>query len=90
VATVRIPTSLRSLTANQAEVRVGGASLREVLQALEAKCPGTAARLLDAQGRVRRYVNIFVNDEDVRFLQELDTPVADVDRVTLVPAMAGG
>jgi sulfur-carrier protein len=90
VATVRIPTSLRSLTGNRAEVRAEGASLREVLQALEAQCPGTAARLLDAQGRVRRYVNIFVNDEDARFLQELDTPVADGDRVTLVPAMAGG
>lgn len=90
MATVRIPTSLRSLTEGQAELRVTGATVREVLQALEARCPGVAPRILDAQGRVRRYVNVFLNEEDVRFLQELDTPVADADRVTLVPAMAGG
>ena len=88
--TVRIPTSLRSLTNGEAELRVPGATVREVLNALEARCPGMASRLLDAQGRVRRYVNIFLNDEDVRFLGELDTPVAEADRVTLVPAMAGG
>ena len=90
MATVRIPTSLRTLTAGRAELRADGATLREVLQALDAQCPGIAARVLDAQGRVRRYVNVFVNDEDARFLAELDTPVADGDRVTLVPAMAGG
>lgn len=90
MATVRIPTSLRSLTGGRAEVRAAGATLREVLAALEAECPGIATRLLDAQGRVRRYVNVFVNDEDARFLAELDTPVAEADRVTLVPAMAGG
>ncbi len=90
MATVRIPTSLRSLTNGEAELRVPGTTVREVLQALEARCPGVAPRLLDAQGRVRRYVNIFLNDEDVRFLRELDTPVAEADRVTLVPAMAGG
>ena len=90
MATVRIPTSLRSLTDGAAELRVPGTNVREVLQALEARCPGMAARLLDSQGRVRRYVNIFLNDEDVHFLGELDTPVAEADRVTLVPAMAGG
>ena len=90
MATVRIPTPLRSLSEGQAELSVPGATVREVLQALEARCPGMEARVLDAQGRVRRYVNIFLNEEDVRFLKELDTPVVDGDRVTLVPAMAGG
>ncbi|MBF5044079.1 MoaD/ThiS family protein [Aggregicoccus sp. 17bor-14] len=90
MATVKIPTSLRSLAGERAELRVPGATLRDVLSALSAEHPALGARLLDAQGRVRRYVNVFVNDEDARFLQELDTPVADADRVTLVPAMAGG
>jgi sulfur-carrier protein len=90
MALVRIPTSLRTLTQGQAELRVSGATVREVLQALELRCPGVAERVLDAQGRLRRYVNIFLNDEDVRFLAALDTPVRDADRVTLVPAMAGG
>ena len=88
--TVRIPTPLRTYTQNQEEVQVAGATIREVLQNLEQGYPGIGARLLDDKGGVRRYVNIFHNDEDIRFLKELETPVADADRLTIIPAMAGG
>jgi len=90
MATVRIPTALRSLAGNQGEVRVAGATVGEVLNNLGRAHPGLGARVLDDQGAVRRYVNVFLNDEDIRFLKELDTPVADADRLTLIPAMAGG
>ncbi len=90
MATVRIPTSLRSFSRNQDEVRAPGATVGEVLRNLEKSCPGIGARLFDDRGAVRRYVNIFHNDEDIRFLKELETPVADGDRLTLIPAMAGG
>jgi molybdopterin synthase sulfur carrier subunit len=90
MAKVRIPTPLRSFTRNQDEVSVAGATVGEVLRALEKQFPGIGARLLDDKGAVRRYVNIFHNDEDIRFLQELDTPVKDSDRITLIPAIAGG
>ncbi len=90
MATVRIPTSLRSFTRNQEEVRVTGATVGEVLRNLEKQHPGIGARLLDEKGAVRRYVNIFHNDEDIRFLSELDTPVTEADRLTIIPAIAGG
>ena len=90
MAMVRIPTSLRSFTKNKDEVRVEGATVAEVLRNLDRACPGIGARVLDEKGAVRRYVNVFLNDEDIRFLAELATPVADADRLTLIPAMAGG
>jgi molybdopterin converting factor small subunit len=90
MVTVRIPTSLRSFTRGQHEVRVTGSTVGEVLRNLEGSCPGIAARIFDENGRVRRYVNIFHNDEDIRFLQELSTPVVEVDRITIIPAVAGG
>jgi molybdopterin converting factor small subunit len=62
----------------------------EVLRNLEKSCPGIGARLFDDKGAVRRYVNIFHNDEDIRFLKELETPVADGDRLSIIPAIAGG
>jgi molybdopterin converting factor small subunit len=90
MAKVRIPTSLRSFTRNQDEVSVSGATVGEVLQGLDKRFPGLGPRLLDDKGAVRRYVNVFLNDEDIRFLQGLDTPVQGSDRMTLIPAMAGG
>jgi molybdopterin converting factor small subunit len=90
MATVRIPTSLRSFTRSQDEVRIPGATVGEVLRNLEKQHPGIGARLLDERGAVRRYVNIFHNDEDIRFMLELDTPVTEADRITIIPAIAGG
>ena len=90
MAKVRIPTTLRSFTRNQDEVTASGATVGEVLRELDKRFPGIGPRVLDDKGAVRRYVNVFLNDEDIRFLQELDTPVKDSDRITLIPAMAGG
>lgn len=90
MATIRIPTTMRVLTRNQTEVTASGATVREVLKDLDARYPGIGARLFDERGAVRRYVNVFLNDEDIRALGELDTPVKDADRLTLIPAMAGG
>ncbi|MCP3164078.1 MoaD/ThiS family protein [Myxococcus qinghaiensis] len=90
MATIRIPSTMRTLTRNQAEVSASGATVREVLTDLDARYPGIGARLLDDRGAVRRYVNVFLNEEDIRALRELDTPVKDADRLTLIPAMAGG
>jgi molybdopterin converting factor small subunit len=90
MAKVRIPTTLRALTSNQAEVTAVGGTVGEVLRELEKRFPGIGPRLFDDKGAVRRYVNIFHNDEDIRFLQELETPVRDSDRITIIPAIAGG
>lgn len=88
--TVRIPTPLRKLTANQEVVTVSGATLGAILDELNATYPGLGERILDEQGAIRRFVNIFLNDEDVRFLQEKETPVTDKDEISIVPAIAGG
>ncbi len=90
MATVRIPTPLRSFTQNQQEVTAPGKTVGEVLRNLNSTFPGIGSRLMDEQGGVRRYVNIFHNDEDIRFLKELDTPVADEDKISIIPAIAGG
>ncbi|HEX4866888.1 MAG TPA: ubiquitin-like small modifier protein 1 [Acidimicrobiales bacterium] len=88
--TVRVPTTLRTLTGGQSEVSVDGSTVGEVLQALEAAHPGFSERILDAEGGLRRFVNVFVADDDVRFLQQLDTPVPDGETVAIIPAVAGG
>lgn len=88
--TVRIPTPLRKLTNNQEEVAVSGGTLGAVLDELNAAFPGLGERIVDENGVIRRFVNIFVNDEDVRFLQEKETPVKEADIVSIVPAIAGG
>jgi len=88
--TIRIPTPLRKLTNNQEEVVASGATLGAILEELNATYPGLGERILDEQGTIRRFVNIFVNDEDVRFLQEKETPVKEADVVSIVPAIAGG
>jgi sulfur-carrier protein len=90
MALVRIPAPFRSLTQQQSEARTAGNTVGEVLENLGKNFPGIAPRVLDDQGAVRRYINIFHNDEDIRFLQQLATPVKDGDHITIVPAMAGG
>ena len=88
--TVRIPTTLRTLTGGASEVDIEGAKVAEVLTNLEATHPGFASRILDDDGNLRRFVNVFVADDDVRFLEGLNTPVADGATVSIIPAVAGG
>jgi molybdopterin converting factor small subunit len=88
--TVRIPTQLRTLTDGNGEVQLDGSTVGEVLKALDAAHPGFGDRLFDDAGKLRRFVNVFVADEDVRFLDGLDTPVAAGQTVSIVPAVAGG
>ena len=88
--TVRIPTQLRTLTGGAGEVEIEGASVGEVLKALDVAHPGFADRLFDEAGSLRRFVNVFLADEDVRFLDGLATPVTDGQTVSIVPAVAGG
>jgi molybdopterin converting factor small subunit len=90
VATVRIPTQLRPLASGQSELTVAGGTVGEVLVALDAAHPGFGERLFDEGGKLRRFVNVFVDDEDLRFLQGVDTPVTDRTVVSIVPAVAGG
>jgi len=90
MASVRIPTPLRKLTNGQEEVKAGGGSVAAVIADLDKQYPGLRERICDDQGKVRRFVNIFKNDEDIRFLQNLDTPVVDGDELSIVPAIAGG
>jgi molybdopterin synthase sulfur carrier subunit len=87
---VSIPTPLRPLTDNLDTVEVDGSTVNDLLAALDQKYPGIGERLLDAQGNVRRFVNIYLNGEDVRFLQDKETPVQDGDEISIVPAIAGG
>ena len=88
--TVRVPTTLRTLTAGASEIAVEGATVAEVLDALEAAHPGFKERLLDADGGLRRFVNLYVADYDVRFREGMETAVADGDTVSIIPAVAGG
>lgn len=88
--TVRIPTQLRELSGGAAEVSLDSGSLAEVLVSLEANHPGFRGRLFGDDGELRRFVNVFVADEDIRFLDGLGTPVADGEVVSIVPAVAGG
>jgi molybdopterin synthase sulfur carrier subunit len=88
--TVRVPTQLRPLAGGASEVLVEGATVAEVLKALDAAHPGFGERLYDDGGTLRRFVNVFVADEDIRFLDGVDTPVASGATVSIVPAVAGG
>ncbi len=88
--TVRIPTPLRKLTGGADEVTAEGATIGELIDHLEAAYPGLKARLCDDAGEIRRFVNIYVNDEDVRFLDGRNTALKDGDEVSIVPAIAGG
>ena len=88
--TVRIPTPLQRVTDGRGEVACEGKTVAELLASLERQHPGVKERICDEQGKVRRFVNIFVNEEDVRFLQGDQTPVKDGDEVSIIPAIAGG
>ena len=88
--TVRIPTQLRELSGGVAEVSADGATVTDVLKDLEAKHPGFAERLFDESGELRRFVNVFVADEDIRFLDGVNTPTPDGTTISVVPAVAGG
>lgn len=87
---VRVPTTLRTLTAGASEVTVEGETLAQVIENLESAHPGFRERLLDEEGNLRRFVNVFVADDDVRFLDGLDTKVPDGETVSIIPAVAGG
>jgi sulfur-carrier protein len=88
--TVRIPTQMRTLTGGASTVEVDGSTIADVLSALGGQYAGIAARLFDEQGKLRRFVNVYVEDEDIRFAQGLETPVSDGQTVSLLPAVAGG
>ncbi|MCX7759852.1 MAG: MoaD/ThiS family protein [Hydrogenothermaceae bacterium] len=88
--TVRIPTALRRITQGQGEVTVEASTIGELIDALEREFPGIKERLVDENGEIRKFVNFFVNDEDIRFLQGRDTPIKDGDTVAIIPAIAGG
>jgi len=87
---VRIPTPLQKLTRDQAEVNVAAKNVKELLDTLERQYPGIRDRLCDESGRVRRFVNIYLNEEDIRFLNQEATQLKDGDEVSIVPAIAGG
>ena len=88
--TVRVPTQLRTLTGGTGEIEVEGATVGEALKALDTAHPGFAERLFDDQGGLRRFVNVFLDDEDIRFLDGLATPLAPGQTLSVVPAVAGG
>ena len=87
---IRIPTTLRTLTGGSSEVQVEGATVGEALDALESAHPGFKERILDDDGGLRRFVNVFVADDDVRYLDGVNTPVPDGETVSIIPAVAGG
>jgi molybdopterin synthase sulfur carrier subunit len=88
--TVRIPTILRNYTNNESTVEVSAGTLVQIIDSLEASAPGIKARIVDDAGALRRFVNVFVGEEDVRFLDGIDTAIADGVTVSVIPAVAGG
>jgi molybdopterin synthase sulfur carrier subunit len=87
---VRIPTALRKLTQEEEVVSAEGATVSEILASLDKSYPGLAERICDDQGNIRRFVNVFLNDEDIRFLDDKNTAVKEGDEISIVPAIAGG
>ncbi len=90
MTTVYIPTPLRRLTGGQSKVQVKAQDIGGLIKQLDAQYPGFAERVLDDQGKAKRFIQIFRNDDEIRSLQGLETPLSDGDRVSIVPAMAGG
>jgi molybdopterin synthase sulfur carrier subunit len=87
---VRIPAPLRKLTQNEEVVDVEAATVGEAIEELQKRYPGFAERVLDPSGAVRRFVNVYVNDEDIRFLQNQETTLKEGDEISIIPAIAGG
>lgn len=87
---VRIPTPLRKLTNNEELVEVQPGTIGAAIKELQTRYPGIEERLVDENGAVRRFVNVYVNEEDIRFLKNQDTPLKDGDEVSIIPAIAGG
>jgi MoaD family protein len=88
--TIKLPTILRKFAGNEARVSAEGATLAEVLKDLESRYPGITKNVIASDGGLHRFINVYVNDEDVRYLGALETPVADGDTVSILPAVAGG
>ncbi|MDB6038508.1 MAG: hypothetical protein JWM99_2349 [Verrucomicrobiales bacterium] len=89
-AKIRIPTPLRKLTNNEELIEVNAATVGDAITELQTRFPGIKERLLDETGAVRRFVNVYVNEEDIRFLQNQQTPIKAGDEVSIIPAIAGG
>lgn len=87
---VRIPQPLRKLTKNRAEVEVSAQNVAEAFERLELECPGLRDRICEESGEIRRFINVFVNGEDIRFLQGMKTPLTDGSELSIIPAIAGG
>ncbi len=87
---VRIPTPLRRLTNNEEIVEVNASTVGGAIAELQSRYPGIRDRLLDENGAVRRFVNVYLNEEDIRFLQNQETPIKDGDEISIIPAIAGG
>jgi molybdopterin synthase sulfur carrier subunit len=87
---VRIPTPLRKLTNNEELIEVNAVTIGEAIIELQGRFPGIQERLVDEKGEVRRFVNVYVNEEDIRFLQNRETPLKDGDEISIIPAIAGG
>lgn len=87
---VIIPTPLQKLTRNQADVEASGANIKELIDDLEKNFPGLKERICDETGKVRRFINIYVNEEDIRFLKQDNTSLKDGDEISIIPAIAGG
>ena len=87
---VRIPTPLQKLTAEKTEVTAEGGTVQEILLDLDRQYPGLKDRLCDPNGKLRRFVNLYVNEEDIRFLKQESTPIKDGDELSIIPAIAGG
>jgi molybdopterin synthase sulfur carrier subunit len=87
---VRIPSPLRKLTNNEEVVEVTSATIGDAITELQSRYPGIKERLVDEKGEVRRFVNVYVNEEDIRFLQNQNTPLKEGDEISIIPAIAGG
>ena len=87
---VRIPTPLRNLSGDRDELNISAANVGDMIEKLEAECPGMKDRLCDESGEIRRFINIYVNNEDIRFLDGKETALSENDNVSIIPAIAGG